>query len=611
MSQNAYLNNVVAKQEWGFAGVIMSDWISTYDAIGAANGGLDIEMPSPTQLNRDKLLPAIEDGTVTMATIDDKVRRILRTAVTFGWLDRDAVDLSISRYSTRGRAMALAAAEEGMVLLKNDGPLLPLDTDRVSSVLVVGPNAHPAVTGGGGSSKVDPFSAVSILEGIAEVAGEQLQVLYSPGIPTLSEMIAATDFSTTEDGSEPGLRAQYFSTAELDGEPVIDRVEPRVEIGSSARPDFPEGTLSERWSGYYSATEDGSYDLFVTATGDLGGLYRLRIDGAIVLDRWNINGAAVDSVTVPLSRGMHEVVLEHHGRPKWPGSRLGLGISRHGKRVLAHAKALASSADVVVVAAGFDSSSEAEGLDRSFGLPPGQVELIQEMAAANEHTVVVMTAGGAVDPVGWLDKVQALLHIWFPGQEGGRAVGKILLGQVNPSGRLPATFERRLQDNPSYVYHYPEPGSRRIIYREGVFVGYRGYEHNGVEPLFPFGFGLSYTAFRYANLTIRPQETSDGMVEVSFDVSNTGSRPGADVAQVYVADAEASVPRPAKELKGFAKVHLAPGETSHVTVKLDHRALSFYDVTTRVWLAEPGEFRILVGRSSADIKLQGTLTLMR
>jgi len=611
MSQNAFLNNQVAKGEWGFDGVIMSDWISTYDGIGAANGGLDIEMPSGAHLNREQLLPALEAGTVSQATIDDKVRRILRTAVRFGWLDRDAVDLTIPRYNMRGREVALEAAREGMVLLKNDEQLLPLDDEQVTSVLVVGPNTYPAVTGGGGSSQVQPFTSVSILEGVAEVAGQRCEVFSDQGIPSLFDLVRATRFSTAADGGEPGLHAQYFADAGLEGEPVIDRVEPRVEIGAGTTPDFPADTLSERWSGYYTAAADGTYDLFVSATGDRGGLYRLVVDDKVVLDRWEINGAAVDYVTQPLAAGPHKVVLEHHGRPKWPGSRLQLGISRHGERVREQAKELAGKVDVVVVAVGFDSGSESEGLDRTFRLPPAQAELIQEMAAANKRTVVVMTAGGALDTSEWLEDVPALLHIWFPGQEGGTAVGEILLGRVNPSGRLPATFERQLKDNPSFAHHYPEPGTRRVLYSEGVFVGYRGFEHNAIEPLFPFGFGLSYTTFAYANLSVTPATTSDGAVTVAFDVTNTGGRAGADVAQVYVSDPQASVPRPPKELKGFVKVSLEPEQTERVTVVLDRRALSYFDVEAKDWRAEPGEFGILVGRSSADIVLRGSLTLIQ
>jgi beta-glucosidase len=268
---------------------------------------------------------------------------------------------------------------------------------------------------------------------------------------------------------------------------------------------------------------------------------------------------------------------------------------------------MAAHADVIVVAAGFDESTESEGADRSFRLPPGQDELITAMLEANDNTVVVMTSGGAVDMTAWVDEVPALLQAWFAGQEGGTAIAEILFGVVNPSGRLPATFERRLDDNPAYAYYYPRPGTLEIDYREGIFVGYRGFDASGVEPLFPFGYGLSYTRFDYDQLSISPDNTSDGKVTVSFDVTNSGSRAGAEVAQVYVADSHSSVPRPPKELKGFAKVQLRPGETRRVSVELDRRAFAYYDVEGATWSVTPGTFRVLVGSSSRNIALRGDL----
>jgi beta-glucosidase len=330
-----------------------------------------------------------------------------------------------------------------------------------------------------------------------------------------------------------------------------------------------------------------------------------------VLDNWSLNRAIVDYVTLDLESGAHEIVLEHHGRQKWPGERLQLGISRHDDRVDAAAVELAASADAVVIAAGFDASTESEGADRTFRLPPGQDELIRTMTAANERTVVVMTSGGAVDMTGWLDDVPALLQAWFPGQEGGTAIAEILMGDVNPSGRLPATFERRWEDNPAYDYYYPQPGTPRIVYEEGIFVGYRGFEHNGTMPLFPFGHGLSYTTFEYGELAVTPETTVDGNVEVSFELTNTGDRAGAEVAQVYVADTHSEVPRPPKELKGFVKVSLAPGETRRVTVSLDRRSFAYYDVERGDWTVAPGEFEILVGRSSVAIELRQTLTFTK
>jgi len=270
----------------------------------------------------------------------------------------------------------------------------------------------------------------------------------------------------------------------------------------------------------------------------------------------------------------------------------------------------------VVVAAGFDSESEAESADRTFRLPLGQDELIREMTAANKNTIVVMTSGGSVDMNSWLDRVPALVQAWYPGQEGGTALAEILFGDVNPSGRLPVTFERRWEDNPTHDSYYPEAGTKRVVYKEGVFVGYRGYERNGTKSLFPFGFGLSYTTFNYTNLAIKPftdtasnSDSSGPRYEVSFDVKNTGAREGADVAQVYVGDTQTKVPRPAKELKGFVKVSLRPAETKKVSVILDRRSLSYYDVNAKQWRAEPGDFDVLVGRSSEQIELRGKLTL--
>jgi beta-glucosidase len=238
------------------------------------------------------------------------------------------------------------------------------------------------------------------------------------------------------------------------------------------------------------------------------------------------------------------------------------------------------------------------------------------MAAANRNTTVVVTSGGAVDMSAWIDRVPALVEAWYPGQEGGTALAEILTGEVNPSGRLPVTFERRWEDNPVHDSYYPAAGTNRVEYKEGVFVGYRGYEKAGTRPLFPFGYGLSYTTFRYSNLNVRPSAarpaegaSSAPLYEVSFDVKNTGAREGADVAQVYVGDTHAKVARPAKELKGFAKVSLRPGETRRVTVTLDRRAFSYYDADARQWRADPGEFDVLVGRSSEQIELRGKITL--
>ncbi len=617
MTQNAHLNIDILKKEWGFDGILMSDWTSTYDAVGAANGGLDLEMPSGKFMNREKLLPAIQQGQVSVATIDDKVRRILRVAIQFGWLDHEQTDLTISRYNREGDQVALQAAREGAVLLKNDGNVLPLKKDAVKSILVVGPDAYPAVPVGGGSARVVPFEAVSFLQGVSDYVGNSAQVFYSPGIPTVQEMAAAKSFSTDATGGTAGFKAEHFTNPDLQGAPFFTRTEERVDFGPPpSKRTLPGEALSSRWTGYYRPAAAGGYNLFVSSTGEDGGYYRVFVDDKLVLDDWTTSKEVLGVATLTFDANPHKVVLEHHGQSEWLGGRLHMGIAREGTYVLPDAKKLAAKADVVVVAVGFDPQSETEGADRTFRLPPGQDELIQEMAAANKNTIVVVTSGGGIDMNAWIDRVPALLEAWYPGQEGGKAAAEILFGDVNPSGRLPATFERRWEDNPVHDSYYPADGSNRVVYKEGVFVGYRGYERNGTKPLFPFGYGLSYTSFQYGNLVVKPADASVGsdgfsapLYQISFDVTNTGTRAGTDVAQVYVSEPHAKVPRPAKELKGFARINLKPGETKTATVTLDGRAFSYYDGDAKKWRADAGEFQILVGGSSQDIQLHSGVTL--
>ncbi|PYS83792.1 MAG: glycoside hydrolase [Acidobacteria bacterium] len=615
-SQNQHILTDVAKGEWNFDGLIMSDWFATYDGVAAANAGQDLEMPSGFFMNRQTLLPAVREGRVSQATIDEHVRRILRTAIRFGWLDREQLDASIPRFNQQGRQAALQAAREGMVLLKNDGNLLPLNRGRIKSVLVVGPDAYPAVPVGGGSAGVQPFAAVSFLEGLGNTLGPSVRVLYQRGIPSLSELAEATNFTNAAANGQPGLRAEFFKTEDLQGQPVATRTERHINYGPGARASLPEGTTSSRWTGYYTPQAAGTHDIFVQSTGEDGGYNRLYVDDKLVLDNWKVSMALTGYATLQLDAGPHKVVLEQHGRSGWLGAKLRLGVVRRGSAVDAEAKQMAARADAVVVAAGFGPETESEGADRTFGLPPGQDELIQEMAAANKNTIVVVTSGGSVDMSGWVERVPALIEAWYPGQEGGTALAEVLFGDVNPSGRLPVTFERRWEDNPVHDSYYPAAGTNRVEYKEGVFVGYRGYEHNNTKPLFPFGYGLSYTTFKYGNLTVRPAAASPAngastgaLYEVSFDVKNTGTREGADVAQVYVGDTHAKVARPAKELKGFAKVSLRPGETRRVSVTLDRRAFSYYDAGAKQWRADPGDFDVLVGRSSEQIELRGKLTL--
>ena len=616
-SQNKHLLTEVARDDWGFDGLLMSDWFATYDGVAAVNAGQDLEMPGPAFMNRKTLMPAIESGRVSVATIDEHVRRILRTAARFGWLDRDQTETLIPRFNQTGRQAALQAAREGIVLLKNEGALLPLDRKKLKSVLVVGPDAYPAVPVGGGSARVEPFAAVSFMEGISNaLAPSSVNFYYTRGIPSLGEMAQETSYTDAPANGRPGLKAEYFKTEDLKEPAAVTRMEPNINYGPGNRGSFPEGTLSSRWTGYYTPQAAGDYDVFVQSTGEDGGFFRLYVDDKLLFDNWKTTRALASTVTLQLGATPHKVVLEQHGRSGWLGAKLRLGFVRRGAAVSEEVKRMAAKADAVVVAAGFDPETESEGADRTFSLPTGQDELISEMAAANKNTIVVITSGGGTDMSGWVERVPAVVQAWFPGQEGGTALAEILLGDTNPSGRLPVTFERKWEDNPVHASYYPAgDDTKRVEYKEGIFVGYRGYEKNNVKPLFPFGHGLSYTTFKYDGLKVTqvPGTATDAPggphFEVSFDVKNTGSREGSDVAQVYVSDTHARVPRPPKELKGFAKVNLRPGESRRVTVRLDGRAFSYYDTAARRWSFDPGDFDILVGRSSEQIELRGKATL--
>jgi beta-glucosidase len=609
MSQNGYLNNDVAKKQWGFDGVIMSDWDSTYDGVAAVNGGLDIEMPAGAHMNRETLLPALKAGKVMEATVDEHVRRILRRAVQFGWLDRDQTDPSIPAYNLKGRAVTLELARASMVLLKNDG-VLPLDRSTIKTIAVFGPDAYPTPPVGGGSAGVVPFHTVSFLEGLANSAGKDVTVTYSSGIPTTSEMADATDLTTAVSGGKPGLTSERFMSDDLSGSPAETVVDAHLNFGFEW-PSFysiPSRFRSVRWTGFYVAKAAGKYDVFAQGPGE-DGAYHVFLDDKLVLDNWLRATALLNHLPIELSAGPHKIRIEL--RRTFGDPNLRFGIVDPAAVVKPEVKSLASRADAVVVAVGFDATSESEGSDRTFVLPPAQDALIAAALDANRKTVVVITSGGAVDMNSWIDHSPALLESWYPGQEAGTALADILFGEVNPSGKLPVTFDRNLEESAvAHSYYADPPESKKVKYSEGVFVGYRHYDKAKSKPAFPFGYGLSYTAFKYNNLSVTPQSADlSSPVVVTFDVTNSGARYGAEVAEVYVGDTHARVPRPVKELKGFSKVVLKPGETRHVQVPLDRRAFSYYDVDKKDWAATPGEFAILVGGSSDNTPLRGTFVL--
>lgn len=622
MTQNRYLNVDVVKNQWHFPGIIMSDWVATYDTAAAANGGLDLEMPFGVYFSREKLLPLIQSGAVSQATIDDKVRRILRVAVAFGWLDHPVKDLSIPRYNLQGRAAALQGALEGAVLLQNTGGVLPLNRAALHTIAVIGPTAAQTITTGGGSGEVVSFASTNLLTGISNSVGDKGTVLYSRGLYTIEQMARLTQFSTDEAGSHAGVTHETFAKPNLEGGIQATTIEQGMVSpgGTRRQPEEQEinalmmhksqnpyhrPVTSSRWTGYYTPEEDGDYAIFARTDGR----YRLLVDDQVVFDTTTIPKYILNQATLHLTKAPHKVVLELVAQQLASVTGVRVGIAPLKSIVDPDAIAIASKADAVVLAVGFDASSESEGGDRSFELPVGQVQLIHQIASLGKKTIVAITSGGSVDVAPWKDKVQGIFATWYAGEEGGTAFAKLLFGEANPSGHLPISWEKKIEDNPSYPNYYPDPGTNKIHYREGIFVGYRGYEHNRVEPLYPFGFGLSYTTFHFSNLKAVP--AGGGKFSVSFDVTNTGTRAGATVAQLYVGEDKPKVERPMKELKSFARVTLQPKETRHITLELVPRSFAYFDVKSEAWLADPGSYHLMLGDSSAHIEQQTTVDLSR
>jgi beta-glucosidase len=614
-TQNPVINLQILKGDWGFKGVLMSDWDATYDGVAAANNGLDLEMPSPKFMNEQTLVPAVQDGRVKESTIDDKVLRLLRVELRYGWTKRPQFDPDDSTYSVADRAVALQGALESITLLKNENHILPLDPGKIKTIAIVGPDAWPAVPGGGGSSHATAFDPVSTVTGVANFLGPNVHVLYSRGLPEMQDVIRSTQW-------QGGVKIESFPDSDFSGTPQTANANSIAGMAPMMRGRPGAARHSTRYTASFKADQAGAY--LVLASGSRADTFKVLIDGKQQLDQTAAEGEVPHSTTIDLSAGQTIHVEADVVSPSPRG--FSLGVAYAPGLVSDDAKKFASIADAVVVCAGFDAETEGEGHDRTFKLPWGQDALIEAMAAANPHTIVTLTGGGGMETAPWLDKVPALLHTWYPGQEGGTAVAEILFGKHDPEGKLPVTFDRSWPDSASYDWYYPkgpdttlhETGAdgqpveyqiAHIQYGDKLMVGYRYWTTMHKQPLFPFGYGLSYTTFRFSNLHAPSTADRGATVPVSFDVTNTGTVEGAEVAQLYVSDPSASVDRPERALKGFEKVRLAPGETKHVTLNLDARSFSYWDVSTHKWTIDPGKFIIRVGDSSENTPLDANLTM--
>jgi beta-glucosidase len=616
-SQNDYLINQILKKEWAFKGVVMSDWTSTYDGVACALAGLDLEMPSGEFMHPDTLIKAIENGKISESIIDDKVRRILMLYERFGYLDNPDISKDYKLDGAFVRHTALEAARGGITLLKNDNQLLPLDKTKPCKLAVIGINAEPAVTGGGGSSYTDPLYPVSLLDAIRKIAGDKIEVTYAQAIRVEgilpADYFRSGKFYTYVDGkSQAGITGEFYNNIDLQGSPVFSKVFDRLDhnLTDSVYSGVNEINYSARFTGYFKVPVSGNYRIAIA--GDDG--YRVILNGKNIIEYWQNQPETIRSCDLMLKKDVeNKIIVEYYQAGGGASIRLGydaqLDKQNRAEVLWENALKAARESDIVILSAGFNKSSETEGIDRTWELPLGQDKMIAEIAAVNKNCVVVLNSGGNI-AMPWLKAIPGLIHAWYPGQEGNLAVAEILFGITNPSGKLPVSFEKAWEDNATFNSYFDADGDKKVFFNEGIFVGYRHFDKNNIEPRFPFGFGLSYTTFEYSDLKISPASINpDDDVIVSFLVKNTGERDGAEIAQLYIRDEESSLPRPVKELKGFGKANLKKGEQKEIKICLDARSFQFYNPDLKQWMSEPGKFEVLVGSSSRDIRLSGEIEM--
>lgn len=605
-SENDYLLNQILKKDWNFQGLVMSDWGAVHSTVPTIKGGLDLEMPTNVYLNSEAIKKALSAKEISESNINEMVRRILRTLFVSGIMDGKSLQNG-SIDTPEHRKIARDAAAAGIVLLKNEKEILPIDANKIRSIAVIGPNADKARIGGGGSAQVVPFYLISPLEGIKKAVGENVKVNFSPGIVALEDTkpIPAENLRTP-DGKSNGLSGDYFSNMNFEGKPDFTRIDSTLDFhwatGAPAE-NFPADKFSNRWTGFLVSPVSGKYAISLSSND--GG--RLYIDDKLIVDVWEdhatLTGAAIIELKANEPRKIRVDHYENIGN-----ADLVLGWRLLDENILNKAAETAKNSDVAVIFAGLSDAVEAESRDReSLNLPKQQEDLIRAVTKANPNTIVVITSGAPILMDEWLGATPAVLQAFYYGQEGGNAIADILFGKVSPSGKLPATFPRRWEDSPAFG-HYPGDG-KSVDYAEGMLVGYRWFDTKKIEPLFPFGHGLSYTNFKYSKLKLIKGKNAN--LTVRFEIENAGKHDAAEVAQIYVQDIESSLLRPTKELKGFQKVFLKAGEKKLISAALNQNAFAFYDPEKKSWIAEKGDFKILVGSSSRDIRLSGNFRLTK
>ncbi|MBA3826693.1 MAG: glycoside hydrolase family 3 C-terminal domain-containing protein, partial [Ktedonobacterales bacterium] len=589
--------------QWAFPGFVMSDWGATHSTLQSAAAGLDMQMPDQSYFG-SALQTAEQNGQVSIQTINQMDHRILRTMFADGLFDHPTTGTPSSNVATPAHDQFTAqAAEQGTVLLQNTQSILPLNSGSVGSIAVIGADASTApMDAGGGSAHVNAPFVVTPLQGITTRAGSGVNVQYAQGVGADGALpsVPATALHPASGGGN-GLTGQYFNNTTLTGSPVLTRTDGTVNFnynGAAPGAGVNATQWSAKWTGTITPPATGTYTFSLTS--DDGS--RLFINGTKIIDNWRDQAANTQTGTVSLTAGQTASIEVDY----YQGgglSQVNLGWQYPGSPTLIdQAAQVARSANVAVV---FANDEESEGGDRSsLSLPNNQDQLITAVAQANPHTIVVLNTGAPV-LMPWVSQVQGIVEGWYPGQEDGTAIAAVLFGDVNPSGKLPMTFPASGTQVPANTTAQYPGVNDESAYSEGLQVGYRYYDANNLTPLFPFGYGLSYTNFAYSNLSISPTSGAfNSPVTVSATVKNTGSRAGADVAQVYVTF-PTGVGEPPKQLQGFQKVTLAAGQSQTVSFTLNARSFAYWDTTAHNWVVPQGTFQINVGDSSRTLPLQG------
>ncbi len=605
-SEHPWLLTKVLREEWGFDGIVMSDWFGSHSTAATVNAGLDLEMPGPTRDRGEKLVAAVGNGEVKPETVREAARRILTLLERVGAFEK-VPDLSEHALDLpEDRALIRKLGAEGAVLLKNDG-ILPLQKAGLGHVAVIGPNAAEARVMGGGSAQIAAHYRVSPLEGIRQALSNANSIHHATGCRN-NRLINV--FSGE-------MRVDYFKGRDLT-EPVI--ATETASKGEFFWFDLPSSELdpnefSARMTASYVPTESGEHVFGMTNAG----LAKLFVDGKLVVngyDGWARGDNYFGTANVEQRQGIHleagqsyKVVVEYCSSATTEEginlTAVRFGVEKPlGEEAMLDAVQKASDADVVLLFVGRDGEWDTEGLDLpDMRLPGRQEELIDRVAAANANTIVVLQTGGPIE-MPWLGKVRAVLQMWYPGQELGHAVADVLFGDVEPGGRLPQTFPKRLSDNPAMVGDasvYPGKDGH-VRYAEGVFVGYRHHDTRNIEPLFPFGFGLGYTRFSWGEAQASATRMGAEGVTVTVDVANTGDRTGSELVQLYVRPPVSALERPDKELRAFAKLRLIPGEKRTASLVVRPRDLSYFDERIGAFRAIAGRYEFLVAANALDIR---------